>query len=858
MASNWILEGSVMSREIIEKTFAENGTIEQLSDAQMRQGYDFLGDEPPSFGQFNHIQQQAWKGMQYLLGRSDVHAGSISGKVNKEDGKGLTTNDFSDEYKNTVDSLSSGTVLEPKPIASANLAILTGVYYTSGDVPTAEQYKVDVIVTDTHIIQTATKGTGDLFNRIFAKDSNEFPPFKEVKDYSWVDVTSQIKVVTKSKSSPDFIALRDAAIAHNNVVLTNAIAQAIVEKKGVKCAALKSAIYCNANIDFTGISNIDFAVDIRNLTGTVIVGGFALTADPVNINFKRIVNDTDSALAGAIPANDTFRIEGVKAGVIRVGQTNLLRVHAYGDEGKESKSSNAYFEMYLGGSVRAFRVSDSGSYTKNSVLNVGWCNEFQVYGGRIVDLEIKGTEYMHNNLTFDSNTFEGTLVSIAIKNGSNNRILNPRFENTATAPGIFLDSDSNQNTIIQRWAGSGSSRSMYNVSPPVVDSGVCNMVSTSNATEFKAIELFNISANNIVANDTSCAVLSNKSNTVRGNITNPALLTPHFNQFQAEPNRFIALSDVVPVRRGDAIIFDSKYEGALLRPQIYLYDQNMSLIVEEESSRFGLLTINSKTVNTSTGAWSSSAPLDSNAMRLGASINSAAVKYIQVGVIASVSGYFSHLSATLYTSNYGFGVTKSFVTDVLTMPEIVGAPNKGAPPVGTVIYESNERQQHRCVMNVETFANIAATASSTVTVARSSGVAIGDIVGIMQTNATVLWATVTANDAATNTVTLSKQTTHGLNARVVFVRWRAQYIVAVSSVPDPLQVPAKSRSPVVTVPMAGASLNRHVQAIYGRDLQGLMLQAYVSSSGNVRYFFVNMTDTTVDLAGGSVYLRVSN
>lgn len=158
-----------MSREIIEKTFAETGTIEQLSDAQMRQGYDFLGEEPPSFGQFNFVQKQVWLGLQYLLGRSDVHAGSISGKVNKEDGKGLTTNDFSDEYKNAVDSLSSGTVLEPQPIVSANLAILTGVYYTSGNVPTAEQYKVDVIATDTQIIQTATNGDGVVWSRSWDK-----------------------------------------------------------------------------------------------------------------------------------------------------------------------------------------------------------------------------------------------------------------------------------------------------------------------------------------------------------------------------------------------------------------------------------------------------------------------------------------------------------------------------------------------------------------------------------------------------------------------------------------------------------------------------------------------------------------
>ena len=171
-----------MSREIIEKTFAENGTIEQLSDAQMRQGYDFLGEEPPSFGQFNFVQKQVWLGLQHLLGRSDVHAGSITGKVNKEAGKGLSSNDFSNNDKATLDSLASGTVIEPKPIDSASLAILTGIYYTSGNVPTVKQYKVDVIATDTQIIQTATKGDGVIWTRSAAAGDLATTAWESTKD----------------------------------------------------------------------------------------------------------------------------------------------------------------------------------------------------------------------------------------------------------------------------------------------------------------------------------------------------------------------------------------------------------------------------------------------------------------------------------------------------------------------------------------------------------------------------------------------------------------------------------------------------------------------------------------------------
>lgn len=74
----------------------------------------------------------------------------------------------------------SGAITTPKPIASANLAILTGVYYTTGNVPTAAQHKVDVIATDTQIIQTATKGDGNIFTRSFSIGSIEFPNWNPV------------------------------------------------------------------------------------------------------------------------------------------------------------------------------------------------------------------------------------------------------------------------------------------------------------------------------------------------------------------------------------------------------------------------------------------------------------------------------------------------------------------------------------------------------------------------------------------------------------------------------------------------------------------------------------------------------
>ena len=92
----------------------------------------------------------------------------------------------------------SGAITTPKPIASASLAILTGIYYTSGNVPTVEQYKVDVIATDTQIIQTATSGNGLVWSRQFATDAISFP--------AWSTATDSPTVVSKFTNNVDTIA----------------------------------------------------------------------------------------------------------------------------------------------------------------------------------------------------------------------------------------------------------------------------------------------------------------------------------------------------------------------------------------------------------------------------------------------------------------------------------------------------------------------------------------------------------------------------------------------------------------------------------------------------------------------------
>ena len=98
----------------------------------------------------------------------------------------------------------SGAITTPKPISSANLAILTGVYYTTGNVPTAEQYKVDVIATDTQIIQTATAGDGSIFTRTFPLGTtSDYPVWKSQSE----DVSIRSAFTSKFRSIAEMLGV---------------------------------------------------------------------------------------------------------------------------------------------------------------------------------------------------------------------------------------------------------------------------------------------------------------------------------------------------------------------------------------------------------------------------------------------------------------------------------------------------------------------------------------------------------------------------------------------------------------------------------------------------------------------------
>jgi hypothetical protein len=73
---------------------------------------------------------------------------------------------------------------------------------------------------------------------------------------------------------------------------------------------------------------------------------------------------------------------------------------------------------------------------------------------------------------------------------------------------------------------------------------------------------------------------------------------------------------------------------------------------------------------------------------------------------------------------------------------------------------------------------------------------------------------------------------------------------------EPPSLAAGAVSPIQTASVPGAVLGDFARASFSLDLQGVRLNAWVSAADTVTYQFHNPTAGTVDLASGTVRVRV--
>jgi len=406
-------------------------------------------------------------------------------------------------------------------------------------------------------------------------------------------------------------------------------------------------------------------------------------------------------------------------------------------------------------------------------VGFSWNTENSVYGGRIIEYYLTNSGgYPHNHNKLYNPTFEGADVDIQFNGVNANWIYGARFESTSSAS-ISFDSESAFNSVEKTWSGQNNPRNQFvNNFININDLGAGNIVTTESSYKFNQTPIFELNAASGMVGSSSLFSSTFDPNTFPdftfNGIGGQNFATAGLNKIKISSNRWIFISDLIPVRLGDVVRFEFDYEGTLIRPAINVYDGNQKPLTDEAGG--GVFWAQpSLSFNPTHGVYQAGADLSSG--QLSGAVAREEVKFIRVSLFSGAGGNFNNLNATLFTQNTGRALSSSSAKIQNTPLVIEGIPNQGYLPkythvrdaVANTVYK-NDFQHESQITTTET------VASTSVEVNTISTVANGDIVGILLDDGLTHWSSVSGLASNTFTITsLPSQASAG--NRVVFNRW---------------------------------------------------------------------------------------
>lgn len=623
------------------------------------------------------------------------------------------------------------------------------------------------------------------------------------------------------------------------------------------CRLTGKGLYCPSgyNIKLSGstslknIRNICIESDIVISTGTLTVGG-NVNAGKFTIYLQAVTNGT-SVLTAPPPPSPVVRVTGVFNSDVTIGTCNYIQLYADASVSDERAVGCNMFK--LTGAVSLLEITDSGTA-------LSYVNENFIYADRILRYRVIGVGYKHNHNKLFHPDMEGSNVEITFSGGVYvNQIYGARFENTSASPGVTFGVGTYSNTIINTWSGVGSPRTQFTVSIPVNDSGSGNMVTTEAAFQFRKTTLFSVGPSSLILSTATDTVAPDPrispANAGVNNFINKAVIKPSLEGFYlADTFRWVALTDPVPVQLGDVIGFDADFDESLARTYIFVLDANMNPLLDNGGGEF--ISQIGATFSATYGSYSQGANMSATTIRTStAAIIRNEVKYVRVGFVLGAAGFIRSFSAFVYTQ--ALNRNKSEGARAFVSPRSLnGTPTQGYAPLNTLVYDSTANAMRRCTFQYETRVSGAlAEGATAVAVAAISTVADGDVVGILLENGETHWTSVSGLSGATFTISAipaGRSVPDG--ARIVFNRWASSAITG-SVTYNPVSL-ADGAGETTTLTVTGASLGDQVVASFSNDLQGIILHAWVSAANTVSVRFQNETGATVDLASGTIRVRI--
>lgn len=535
-------------------------------------------------------------------------------------------------------------------------------------------------------------------------------------------------------------------------------------------------ILLGASTDLRGVKSIDFQANILIPSGTVTVGGLFNDGD-CNIQFRNVLNGTSTL--GPPPASPTLRITGLSNSFVSVGSCNYIQLYA--DANDSDDRAVAYNIMQFVGSITKLELTDSG-------VAFSYVNENFIYADRIIKYSIIGVGYGHNHNKLFHPCLEGTDVQLTFTKCSVNQVYGARFEDMPVTPAVTFAANAFSNTVMGTWSGVGNPRGQFTNQVKFTDLGQGNMVTSEAATQFHKTPILSVNANSmIVGTATSSGSPDRRISASAGGLTgfaSAALITPSLAGFSSSNFDMIAISDPIPVKYGDVIYWDGEFSGSLVRPIVWVLDENQKPLVSEGVGGAFYQQPDMTSFNTTYGFYSPSANLDAAGLLPGAIIRTE-VKYVRVGVLQVGAGLIKSINASIYTQALRRSPTEDAARTSFSIPVVDGTPTRGYVSTNFAVWDKTARELKVVTYQFETQTNGALAAGATsVTVVAPGSIANGDLCGILLNDLTTHWTSVSSLAGSTFTIdAIPAGKAAASGNRIVFNRWASQGYIQYQKTP---------------------------------------------------------------------------
>lgn len=511
---------------------------------------------------------------------------------------------------------------------------------------------------------------------------------------------------------------------------------ALTHAVGVCTGASKRTLYVPAELNVRIASQVNAQLVRRiNCEGTItvaytggpglIVGDSSSQRNGCWYYFKRVV------YAGA-QSNVALRVVGLKSGRFTVDYCDYLQLYA--EEAVATQTSIAYCEFFLG---RVLKLELYGA------TGTSWINENNFYGGSIDQLILDAVSYNHNGNRFHNCSIEGTTSTVQILKGSCNRV-QCRGEG---GPKVTFGSGTWANEVCGTYVSSPGTHS----TPLVLlsDGGTENILTTSIDEKMRYRELVRV--------DNQSICFDSATEWGAGSAPVPGIdklaLRSAFGQ--------ILDTGIVPIRGVFALDGGNNYSRnwALLR---WTFDADVTLWRPQVFGYTAAGVQIDPTVTpwmSTTGGWtavSAGYQFGANVQYAQITITDPSVAFLRVTVAsASTAGTaFGYIRLSGYVPAPQPDTGVELVRRALRRPLYqAAAPTQGAGKLGQLV--AGPSGIFRVTARVDTTLSAgAASSAGSVTVTSATGIASGDVIGVLLDTGLTHWTTVNGAPAG-NVVTLT-------------------------------------------------------------------------------------------------------